>query len=99
MLLIIGTFRLAPERFSEARPVMERMITASRAEPGCLHYAYSADLLEPGLMRVMEVWRDQPSLDAHFASAHIAEWRSAWPALGIGQRDLVLYETGEARPT
>ena len=36
MLLIIGTIRLPPNRFEEARPVMERMISGSRAEDGCL---------------------------------------------------------------
>lgn len=98
MLIVAGTFRLPPAQFAEALPVMARMVAASRAEDGCLEYSYAADLLEPGLIRVMEMWRDQDSLDAHVESDHIAEWRAAWPALGIHARDLMTHDIGDSRP-
>ena len=99
MLLIVGTIRLPVGKLEEARPVMQRMISGSRAEPGCLEYSYAQDVLDAGLIRVTEVWRDRAALDAHFRSPHIAVWRSSWPALGIGERNLVLYEAGEPMPT
>lgn len=95
-LVILGTFRVLPDRLAAARPVMARMIAASRAEDGCLDYAYAEDIGTPGLIRVSEAWRDRASLARHMASAHLAEWRAAWPALGIGDRDLRSYETGDA---
>lgn len=98
MLLIIGTIRMPAERLAEARPVMERMISASRAEPGCLAYSYAQDVLDAGLIHVSEGWNDRAALDAHFKSAHIATWRARWSDLGIGERDLVLYEAGEGAP-
>ena len=99
MLLIVGTVRLPPENLAKAREAMQRMISASRAEDGCVDYGYAADILEPGLIHVKEMWRDRASLDQHFASAHIAEWRAAWPELGIGDRNLVVYEVGEPQIT
>ncbi len=99
MLLIVGTVRLPPERLDEARDAMRAMILASRAEDGCLGYGYAEDVLEPGLIHVKEFWRDRAALDRHFASAHIAAWRAAWPRLGVHGRDLVLYEVGEAQAT
>ena len=99
MLLIIGTVRLPPDNLDAARPVMRRMVEASRAEPGCLDYGYAEDVLDPGLIHVKELWTDQAVLDRHFASLHIAEWRAAWPLLGIGKRRLVVYEVGEPRMT
>ncbi|GGA88835.1 antibiotic biosynthesis monooxygenase [Brucella endophytica] len=99
MLLIVGTVRLPPENLPAARQAMRRMIEASRAEDGCFDYCYAEDVLEPGLIHVKEMWREQAALDLHFASAHIAEWRAAWPELGIGDRDLRLYEVGEPRVT
>jgi quinol monooxygenase YgiN len=98
MLLIVGTVRLPPDRLAQARPVMAEMVEASRAEVGCLEYCYAEDVLSPGLIHVKEMWRDQASLDAHFASDHIAAWRAAWPAIGITDRDLRVYEVGEGRP-
>jgi quinol monooxygenase YgiN len=98
MLLIVGTVRLPEDRLEEARPIMASMIEASRAEAGCLEYSYAKDVLDPGLIHVKERWTDRESLDKHIKSAHIAEWRSQWPALGIGNRKLLLYEVGEPRP-
>lgn len=99
MLLIIGTIRLPPENLAEARPVMQHMVAQSLAEDGCKAYAYAEDVLEPGLIRVTEIWRDQTSLDRHFATPHLAEWRASWPALGIHDRRLDVYDVSAARPT
>ena len=99
MLLITGTFRISPERLAQARPTMEAMITASRREDGCITYSYAVDLLDGGLVHVIEAWRDQQALDAHFSSAHIARWRATWPMLGITDRDLTLHEASGSRPT
>ncbi|MEH3047342.1 putative quinol monooxygenase [Sphingomonas adhaesiva] len=95
-LVVVGTVRVPVDRIAAARPAMDAMVTASRAEDGCLDYAYAQDIADAGLIRVTEVWRDRAALDRHVASAHLAEWRAHWPALGIGERDLRLYEAGEA---
>lgn len=97
-ILILGTIRLPAGRLDAARAAMAAMIAASRAEDGCLDYAYAEDVLEPGLIRVSESWRDRDALARHFASAHIAAWRAAWPALGISDRALRLYEAGAPEP-
>jgi len=98
MLLIIGTVRLAKGDLSAAVPAMKRMAQASRMEDGCLEYGYAQDVFDPGLLHVREVWRDQATLDRHFRSEHMAQWRAAWPSLGIRDRDLRVYCVGDARP-
>ncbi|WP_395671230.1 putative quinol monooxygenase [Phenylobacterium sp.] len=99
MILIVGSIRLPPENLDAARPVMSRMVSASRAEDGCEEYSYAEDVLEPGLIRVAERWKDQAALDRHFKTQHIAEWRSAWPSLGIGDRKLVAYTVEHSQST
>lgn len=98
MILVIGTVRLPPENIGKARAAMEAMVAASRAEDGCRQYAYSEDLLEPGLVRVTEAWRDREALAAHFRTPHMAAWRAVFPELAITDRDLSLYEAGEPEP-
>lgn len=98
-LLIVGTVRLPAANLSAARPAMRRMVESSRAEDGCEEYSYAEDVLDAGLIHVKEIWRDATTLDRHFASQHIAEWRASWPALGIGERNLHCYEIGTPRPT
>ena len=98
MLLITGTIRLPPERLADALPAMRAMVAASRAEPGCLGYSYAEDVIEPGLMRITELWDTRAHLNAHFRSDHIATWRAHWGVLQITDRRLWLYEVGEAEP-
>jgi quinol monooxygenase YgiN len=97
-VVILGTVRLPPENLNDARPHMAAMVAASRAEDGCLVYAYADDVLDPGLIRVSEVWRDQAALDVHARSAHIKVWRAAGSELGLHDRQLVAYEAGASRP-
>jgi quinol monooxygenase YgiN len=88
MIIITGSIRIAPDRLAGALPAMSAMMIASRAEPGCVAYAYAQDLLDPGLIHVVERWRDRAALAAHFASPH----------LGISNRQLDLVE-GDPEPT
>jgi quinol monooxygenase YgiN len=98
MLLILGTIRLPPENTVAAQPVMKKMVEASRLEKGCSTYVYAEDILDPGLIHVIEKWQDRAALDQHVASAHIKEWRSCWSGLGIGHRKLTLYEVESLGP-
>jgi len=97
-IIVAGTVRVPPENLTCFRPEMEAMLSATRAEDGCIDYAYAADLMDLGLIRVFEVWRDQLALDAHFKSAHMAEWRARWPEFGVSQRKLIAYEVASEYP-
>ena len=98
MILIAGTVRLPPEKLDIARPHMEKMLLASRAEAGCRAYSYAQDVLDPGLIHVAEAWDDADALAAHFASAHMKEWRAAGADFGIGDRKLTRYVVTDATP-
>ena len=94
----MGTVRLPPEKLENAKPHMLAMVDASRAEEGCLIYAYAQDVFDPGLIHVVEQWRDREALKLHFRTPHMMAWRAAWPTLGITDRDLVLVEAGNPEP-
>ena len=98
MLVIAGTVRIPPENLARFKPHMLAMLTASRAEDGCIEYSYAEDVAEPGLIRVFEAWRDQAALDAHFQTPHMAAWRAAWPDFGVSDRQLFAYEVARQRP-
>jgi quinol monooxygenase YgiN len=98
-LIVAGTVRVPPQNLAAFRPHMIAMLTATRAEDGCLDYAYAEDVAEPGLIRVFELWRDQAALDAHFQAPHLAAWRAAWPQFGVSDRRLFAYEVASRRET
>lgn len=95
MIVVIGSFRIPPNMVEVVRPAMDAMITASRAEEGCIEYAYALDVLDEGLVRVSEKWRDRAALEAHFRTAHIAEWRAQVSALAVSERNLTAHETDD----
>ena len=83
MVIITGALRLPPERVDEARPHMRTLIATTRGEPGCLLYAWAEDVLEPGLIRMIEHWRDWDAFVAHDRSAHAEAWRRALEPIGL----------------
>ena len=72
MLVVLAEARFDVSQMDKVRAVARPMIEASRAEPGCAGYDYAVDMLEPDLMRVRELWRDEQALKDHFATPHMA---------------------------
>lgn len=91
---IIGSFRFPPERLDQARDAMHRVIEATRAEAGCIQYNYGEDVLDPGLIRVSELWESREHLTAHFAAPHMTTWQHERAALGLSERQITVYELG-----
>lgn len=96
MILVMGHFRLPPERLAEARPVMQRVVAETLREPGCIAYSYAEDLCDPGLIRVSEAWDSAEALAAHLASDHMLRWRTEREGLGLSDRDITRYEVASA---
>ncbi len=98
MIFVIGSARYPASVMGQLRPHMAAVIEATRAEDGCLYYAFGEDVTDPGLLRISEVWRDQAALDRHFTTPHMTQWKAARAALGAGERNLMLYKgTGESQ--
>jgi quinol monooxygenase YgiN len=98
MIVITGTVRIPVGTLDAARPAMRAMVDGSRAEDGCLHYAYAEDVFEPGVIWISEAWRDAAALEAHAATAHMQAWRAAGAQLGLHDRQLTVYEAVSSRP-
>lgn len=94
-IAVIGQFRLPVERLDEARPVMRRVVAATRAEDGCIAYSYAEDLFDPGLIRVSELWHSREQLRVHFETAHMQRWIAERAELGLTERVITAYELGE----
>lgn len=97
MIVIIGHLKLAPEKFAAARPHMRAMVEATVKEAGCLLYAFSEDVAEPGVMRIAERWENWETLKAHGATPHMAAWRAVVKDIGVLDREVIAYEAGESR--
>lgn len=92
MIVVVGQFRLPAERMDEARPAMRKVMLATRAEAGCVEYNYAEDLLDPGLIRVSEIWESREQLAAHLKTEHMATWQRERAQLGLTGRAITVFE-------
>ena len=97
MIILAGTIRISVGKRAAAQAALARMVEATRAESGCIEYAFAFDVLDEHLVRIFELFRDAEALAAHRASAHMAEWRVAGAELGIHDRNLHQYEVSSSQ--
>jgi quinol monooxygenase YgiN len=76
LLILSVNLRVPKAEQEKLRPEMEKVVQASRKEPGCLAYSYGFDLLEPDIIRVFEIYKDEAALKAHGESEHFKAWRA-----------------------
>src|SRR5215470_10381624 len=81
MIVIAGTARIRPEGRAAAVAAARAMVAATRKEPGCRAYRFSADLDDPNLICIFEEWDSAEALASHFASEHMRLFREALPAV------------------
>jgi quinol monooxygenase YgiN len=70
------------------------MVTASRQEAGCVGYDYAWDILDPNVMRIRELWKDEAALRFHFKTPHMAAFLGALRAEKTVKTTIVVYDGG-----
>lgn len=70
MIVVTGEVHLAADESEEFAAGLEPLVTATRAEPGCVRYEFWRHRTEPGVFHVFEEWRDDEALDAHQHTDH-----------------------------
>jgi quinol monooxygenase YgiN len=68
MIIVLGIVEVDPGdrvRFLEEKAPQ---VVATRAEAGCVDYAFSADAGDPGRVRLVERWETMGDLEAHIAA-------------------------------
>jgi quinol monooxygenase YgiN len=96
-ILVTGTIDLDPAHRDAFVEAANAVMAATHVEDGCEHYVFSADLNDPGRIYVAEQWASQETMDAHGASAHLAEFMGAMG--GFGVRSATLTKWDGATPT
>ena len=82
-IVISGEIDLAPEARERALLEAKPLISAALAEKGCVHYAWSADLNQPGRVHVFEEWETEADLAFHLANEAYLRMSGHLAAVGI----------------
>lgn len=70
---VVATFLLKPEHRLDGRDLIAGFIAPSLAQQGCLFYDLYQSNADPCEFVIVDAWQTQADLDAHAASAHVAE--------------------------
>jgi len=98
VIVVAGSVRIRPDARERAVAVALEMAAATRREPGCLAYRFSADLADPTLFYVHEEWESADALAAHFRTPHMAAFHAALPGLLAGPAAIGRFDVSVAAP-
>ena len=92
MIIVAVEISVEPGSVDQVRDAITRMEEATRAEEGCITYAFSVDVSNPGTLRVIERWESVDAIKAHMASPHMAEFGAAVGAIQPKSMEIKAYE-------
>ena len=70
MIFVSMVIEAQPQGRDALAAAMEAMMTTTRGEAGCVAYTYSADLSDPNRFHLVEIWENEPLMDAHIDADH-----------------------------
>lgn len=79
-ITVVATMKVKPGYEERVIEILEGVIVASHGEEGCVKYTLHR-ASEAGVFSMVEVWRSQDDLDAHFKRPHMAPIAQALPML------------------
>ena len=81
MIYVVAYLKAHPGKAAEVLAAAQPLISATRAEEGCIHYELYQKPGEPEALVFVENWSSRAALQAHFETAHIAAFGNATAGL------------------
>jgi quinol monooxygenase YgiN len=97
VVIVAGSIQIDPDQREAFLAGKATRMRATRGEPGCLEYTFSADPVDPARVLIIERWARQQDLDAHLAAAQSrrAASRAGEPATSAS---IFVYDVTGERP-
>ena len=74
---IVAIVHIKPEYTEMLLPAFEKLVRASRAEEGNIHYDLHQEIGSPHHFVFVEGWKSQAAVDSHNASPHFQDFVQA----------------------
>ena len=97
MIIVIARVDFDPARLQEIEPALEAMMRATWEESGCLSYSMAIENRAEGIVTIVERWRSEAELKAHFMTPHMAAFQTAIAGM-TRTIDARLYDVVNERP-
>ena len=96
-IAVIGHMRFHPDRVADILPHVRVLLEASQNEEGCIGYWVGVDVLDPGVLRVSELWVNGESLQRHVKAPHIEPWHVAQKQCGMLESQYQVIDIAQRR--
>jgi quinol monooxygenase YgiN len=77
MVTVIATFTVKPEHADEALEILKGVVENTHREDGCLLYTLHQASNKPSTWSIVEKWRSEEDLQAHFKLPHMQKMADA----------------------
>lgn len=94
MIIVTGIAEVASEDIATIKAAASIMAKASRAETGCVEYAFYEDIEQAGQFRIYEEWESVEALRTHFTLPHMAEFQAVLGSINVLKLDINQFERG-----
>lgn len=74
MIRVVATHVVPEENFEAFKALAEKIVPASRQDPGNVYYVLSQSVEDPKVIAMIEAWESQEAIDAHMAAPHFQEY-------------------------
>ena len=88
MVIVAGHVVVDPKRRDSHLTGCVEVVRQARRTPGCLDFALSADVLEPGRINVFERWESQAAVEAFRGSGPSDEQAEAIVSASVAEYDI-----------
>ena len=93
MLIVAGHLVVEPQQRDNYLAECQQVVQQARRTPGCLDFALSADLLDPGRIDVFERWESRAAVDRFRGSGPGDEQQGSIVSASVCE-----YDVGDVRP-
>ena len=88
MVIVAGHLVVDPESRDDYVAGCIEVVRQARRTPGCLDFALSADVLEPGRVNIFERWESQAAVEAFRGSGPSSEQAQAIVSASVVEYDV-----------
>ena len=96
MIIAVGDIYAQILRREKVRELMRATQERVRGQPGCMSYAFTETLDDPGHFVVVQQWRDQEALAEHYRSQAFVDYQARIGPHLVRTSNLELYVVQES---
>jgi quinol monooxygenase YgiN len=88
MIIVAGHITVEPQQRASYLAGCTSVVEQARRAPGCLDFAITADLLDPGRIDIFERWASQPAVEAFRGSGPSDDQGAAMTSGAVAEYDV-----------